>query len=192
MNSNWIGIDYGSQKAGTTVIAYCKDNQIAFYQSIKGQSADDFIMKTVKTHLSFINCIYIDAPLSLPAAYYNKGKDFMYRIADRQLSAMSPMFLGGLTARAMRLAKELKGIDVSSYETYPARVESTILGQSTPKKVKPDPQAVIRLLESAHFSISPIKNRHQYDAVWAWWAGYRHKNQLAELVGDPNEGIIII
>ncbi len=192
MNSNWIGIDYGSQKAGTTVIAHCQNSQINFLQSVKGQSADDFILKTVKEHFSLIDCIYIDAPLSLPSAYYNKGKDFMYRMADRQLSAMSPMFLGGLTARAMRLAKELKEIDVSSYETYPARVESTLLGQSTPKKVKPDPNAVIDLFKAAHFSISTIKNRHQYDAIWAWWAGYRHKSQTAELVGDPNEGIIII
>lgn len=192
MNSNWIGIDYGSQLAGTTVIAHGEHNKIVFYQSVKRKSADEFIIDTIKTKIPFIDTLYIDAPLSLPAAYFNRGKDFMYRNADRELSAMSPMFLGGLTARAMRLAQELKELKISSYETYPAQVEKVILGQSTPKKVNPDVRAITTLFESAQLSLPAIRNRHQYDALWAWWAGYRHKNQVAKLIGDPNEGIIVI
>jgi uncharacterized protein len=84
-------------------------------------------------------CVCIDAPLSLPGVFTGLAgcDDYFYRASDRALRAMSPMFLGGLTARAMRLAnhsasrlarraaqREHEQNDehghIHFYETYPA------------------------------------------------------------------------
>ncbi len=192
MKTNWIGIDYGSQKAGTTAIAFCENRTIKFLQSTKGNSADDFILKVLNQQFSFIDTVFIDAPLSLPAAFYKKGEDFMYRKADRALSAMSPMFLGGLTARAMRLAVELGKIDIKCYETYPSQVEKVVLGKATPKKDKIQLNRIEGVLTSDGFSIEDCANRHQYDAFWAWWSGFRRNQNKANFIGDPDEGVIVI
>lgn len=96
---NFAGVDYGSKLAGTTVITFLSQNQLVTYQSPKGKNADDWLKNLLSTQK--IGTIYIDAPLSLPSAYCGKGDNFHYRKADQMLHAMSPMFLGGLTARAI-------------------------------------------------------------------------------------------
>ena len=65
--------------------------------------------------------IFIDAPLSLPGIYWlgNGFRDHFFRQCDKEMNAMSPMFLGGLTARAMRLKAELKSTGCKIIETYP-------------------------------------------------------------------------
>lgn len=192
MKLNWVGIDYGSQKAGTTVIAYCENKTLKFLQSIKGKSADDFIINQIEDKFPFIGSVYLDAPLSLPLAYYEKGTDFMYRKADRALSAMSPMFLGGLTARAMSLAAQLDKNGIPSYETYPSKVEEVELGKTTPKKEKIQTAQIIELLADIGVTLSECSNRHQYDAFWAWWAGFRDNEGRSIKFGDSEEGVIII
>lgn len=192
MKMNWIGIDYGSKMAGTTAIVYAKNNQLKVLQSAKKKSADEFIMGKVNNVFPRLKAVYLDAPLSLPKAYYGKGQDFMYRSVDRELGAMSPMFLGGLTARAMRLKSNLNARGVSVFETYPARVEAAELGTTTPKKKQWDMERIRTILEKKNMNCFKIANRHQYDAFWAWWAGYRHSWNRARVVGDKDEGTIII
>ena len=100
----WAGIDYGSKLAGTTCIAWMKEGQLKIIQSAKNQDADEWIITQLDNES--IDQIFMDAPLSLPPAFHDPLSDeFFYRAADRELKAMSPMFLGGLTARAMRLKK---------------------------------------------------------------------------------------
>jgi len=192
MKIRWMGIDYGSKMAGTTAIVYEENQQLCVLQSAKKKSADEFILETINRVCPGLEAVYLDAPLSLPNAYYGKGDDFMYRSVDRQLGAMSPMFLGGLTARAMRLKSDLNAKDISVFETYPAKVESAELGFTTPKKAQWDDGKIHSLLENEGLSCFNISNRHQYDAFWAWWSGFRHRNQKAETIGDPKEGIIVI
>ncbi len=188
---DWIGIDFGSQMAGTTVIARSREKKLNLFQSEKGASADDFILSAL-ADWGEVKRVYIDAPLSLPLAYSGQGEDFMYRAADREVSAMSPMFLGGLTARAMRVAHQLRGLGLECFETYPARVEREILGSTTPKKKVFQPQPMQEVIEKLGIEFPMIDNRHQYDAIWAWMAGYRHLNGIAKIIGNPDEGIIII
>lgn len=88
-----LGIDYGSKLAGTTAICYQEGDALTIIQSEKKQDADRFINDTVESLKP--EQIFIDAPLSLPAAYFGNGDDYFYRDCDRQLKAMSPMFLGG-------------------------------------------------------------------------------------------------
>lgn len=116
-----LGVDYGSKLAGTTAVCYLySEGNAAFLSSRKGEDADkmllDFVLKHGPANL------FLDAPLSLPLAYFQgtaHGTDFFYRQCDRQLGAMSPMFLGGLTARAIKLSFELKNVGASVFETYP-------------------------------------------------------------------------
>jgi predicted nuclease with RNAse H fold len=188
---DWIGIDFGSQNAGTTVIVGCRGNKLELDQSVKGASADDFILSVIDQWKK-VTRIFIDAPLSLPAAYFGCGDDFMYRAADREVSAMSPMFLGGLTARAMRIADRLRSSGRECFETYPARVESEILGYSTPKKKVFQTQPLKEIIEQIEVEFPLVENRHQYDAIWAWLAGYRHHKGIAKFIGNPKEGVIVI
>ncbi|MBK9525389.1 MAG: hypothetical protein IPO39_11705 [Bacteroidetes bacterium] len=97
------GIDFGSKMAGTTVIAVAGKTTIRLFSSRKNEDADSFLSVLVKE--KGIEELFIDAPLSLPGVYRGilSGNDYFFRESDRVLKAMSPMFLGALTARAMKL-----------------------------------------------------------------------------------------
>jgi predicted nuclease with RNAse H fold len=115
------GIDFGSKMAGTTAIAWIdKDKNIHTLESEKNKDADAFLVDCLLQNN--ITKIGIDAPLSLPKGLYNLDNDLncFYRDSDRELGAMSPMFLGGLSARAIQLYKTLTKKGITVFETYPA------------------------------------------------------------------------
>jgi predicted nuclease with RNAse H fold len=115
------GIDFGSKMAGTTAIAWIdKDGCTHTLQSEKNKDADEFIVECMLQNK--IQKVGIDAPLSLPAGLYDLENNLncFYRDCDRELGAMSPMFLGGLTARAIQLRKSLTKRGITLSETYPA------------------------------------------------------------------------
>ncbi|WP_158607156.1 DUF429 domain-containing protein [Pontibacter oryzae] len=134
-----MGIDYGSKLAGTTAVAMVKDNQLHLWQSQKGQDADTWLLELIRELMPKV--IYIDAPLTLPSAYYqtpqNPDADFFYRQADREVRAMSPMFIGGLTARAMKLRLKLAHEGIAMLETYPSQAAKVLLNNTAKKKALP-------------------------------------------------------
>lgn len=69
-----LGIDYGSKMAGTTAIAYLDNGEIKVILSQKNKDADAFIIAT--TEQLKPNSIFIDAPLSLPLAYFRQGDNY--------------------------------------------------------------------------------------------------------------------
>jgi len=191
-----IAVDYGSKMAGTTVICFAEDGRLHLMQSTKGKDADAFIMNFTHSHDRL--AIYLDAPLSLPSAYTGDGDgdDYFFRSCDRHVNAMSPMFLGGLIARAIRLRDMLQAMGHSVMETYPAHLAKEILRltdtytKSSKKSIPPFLQSFQELLP---LELSDIPdNWHQVDAILAWYSGYRHLNGLHLEVGDPSEGIIIV
>lgn len=193
MNSknNWVGIDYGSKMAGTTAICYHQDSQLHILQSEKKQDADAFISQFLQTHV--VENLYLDAPLSLPDAYFNKGEDFFYRACDRETKAMSPMFLGGLTARAMKL-KSMHP-DVNFFECYPAYLVKKVLslGVNYLKKEKYNSELETILCKKYNLSLKQgLENWHQLDALCCWLTGLRHLNKLHLELGNESEGQIII
>ena len=155
-----FGIDYGSKLAGTTVVCLENAGTLELHQSQKGKDADLFIRNLI--NLFRPEKVFIDAPLSLPAAYYGIGSDYFYRVCDRELKAMSPMFLGGLTARAIKLASSHP--DVEFFETYPKALAQhlSLTGQSEDKASLDSLQGELPL----EFSKRP-ENQHQYDAILA-------------------------
>lgn len=190
----WAGIDYGSKLAGTTVIAYAKNNTISFLQSEKKKDADQLILDWIKTARP--KQVFLDAPLSLPKIYANPeaGTDFFYRKADRELGAMSPMFLGGLTARAMRLVSVSPG-EVNFIETYPGFLAKAL--ELPPKEYKKELQFIPGLIDSltTQFNLRLEKmptNWHQFDALLAYISGLRFERKKHLTFGDPAEGQIVV
>jgi uncharacterized protein len=187
------GIDYGSKMSGYTAIAIEDDESILILSSEKDKDADHWLERVLEQYP--VELVYIDAPLSLPAAYYGKGADFMYRHCDRATKAMSPMFLGGLTARAMRLAHALKHRNVSFREVYPAQTVFRLGTQDLyNKKSSPHPLLLQELEDifgkPLHFERGNIR-MHEVDAMLALYAGKLHQKGIATIVGDPEEGQII-
>ena len=111
------GVDFGAQLSGNTVVAVNTGSIVSLHRPKKGEETDSWIVKLL-TELNPA-LVAIDAPLSLPGIYLEPKKytDYFYRACDRELQAMSPMFLGGLTARAMRLKDILTKTTVEVIET---------------------------------------------------------------------------
>lgn len=161
-------------------------------------------MNFVKEHLDSLDCLLIDAPLSLPRVYSDdevEEPDFFYREADRKLKAMSPLFLGGLTARAMRLAFDLKG-DLEIKETYPKalliQLKSILDLDLTQYKKESTaiPYLVDRLLSLDIMSEYNIRHNevdswHHFDALVVFISALRYKRGLHKLIGTKTEGQII-
>lgn len=184
----FIAVDYGSKLAGTTVICFAKNGQLHFLQSEKKKDADVFLIEKIQA----LNPekIFMDAPLSLPGVYSNKGDDYFYRQCDRAVNAMSPMFLGGLTARAMKLRAGFPNLPF--YEIYPAHLVRVLFPKN--KFYKKDLTAFSEILKNKlpiNFILPPV-NWHQVDAILAWLSGWRFEQQKAILFGDKKEGIICV
>ena len=189
-----VGIDYGNKYAGTTVICYNSRNKINFVQSSKNADADSFLLN----ELGYLHpdLIMIDAPLSLPGVYWlgSAYDDHFFRHCDRELQAMSPMFLGGLTARAINLKKKMNGTEV--IETYPRKLVGILkLPTSQYKQGKQELSSFVeklKMVSGAKCNVSQITSWHHIDALLAFISGLRYMEKNNQKFGIPEEGIIIV
>lgn len=137
----------------------------------------------------------MDAPLSLPAAYFDSYyDDFFYRRCDRELSAMSPMFLGGLTARAMALKHRWRET-CEFIEVYPAALAFVHFGDGDiyKKSLSGIGELTAELERQYRLSLHQApENWHQFDSLLAWISGFRHEHGIARAYGDKEEGRIYI
>ncbi len=185
-----MGIDYGARRAGTT--AFCVLNQDSFVieQSARNKDADEFLCNAVELYRPHLICI--DAPLSLPMVYRDSSAeyaDFHYRKCDREVRAMSPMFLGGLTARAMDLAMNWRNQKIEVLEVYPGGLVKHLNLQL---HYKDDVGKFIEALDLQAYALPVLTGWHQVDALLAWFSGMRYMQQMHESIGDKAEGCIII
>lgn len=192
-----VGIDYGSKLAGTTVLAYSQDRQeVRFLASQKGEDADVFLLKMLRSLGP--KQIFIDAPLSLPGVYKELPgfDDFFYRQADRSLKAMSPMFLGGLTARAMQLCRQLAKENIRCFEVYPGGLARH--HDFHAKGYKKQKEAFFslkeQLVEIYHLKLPSGMpySWHYFDALLAFVTGLRTEQQQVMREGVEEEGFIFI
>ena len=189
-----VGIDYGNKYAGTTVICYNSRNKVQFIQSSKNADADSFLLN----ELGYLHpdLIMIDAPLSLPGVYWlgSAYNDHFFRRCDRELQAMSPMFLGGLTARAINLKGKMNGTQIM--ETYPRKlVEIMKLPASLYKQDKKELASFadhLREILFVRFNASQITSWHHMDALLAFLSGVRYMEKRCERFGIHEEGIVIV
>jgi len=183
----FIGADFGSKRAGTTAIAYHEEGSIHVLQSIKGEDADKFI----RNYVVALNAehLFLDAPLSLPKGLTSDSEEVFYREADRQLQAMSPMFLGGLTSRAILLKKQLQKQGRKVYEIYPKALVKELEIEEHYKKDLVHFQETLQ----AHCPPLPeLRNWHQVDACLAWLSGFRFTRGEASFYGNEEEGLIYV
>jgi len=187
----WIGVDYGSKLAGTTAIYFLNNNELHCLQSEKKSDADSFLTSYINRNN--VENVFLDAPLSLPGAYFGKGDAYFYRECDKLTKAMSPMFLGGLTARAIKLKDSLD--NVLFFETYPAYLIKQILKwkEDYRKKEKINFTIIESFKKLLPYKLSHIpENWHQFDALACWYSGYRFFNGSSIQIGKKNEGVIFI
>ncbi|MFN3952373.1 MAG: hypothetical protein ACK4KT_08235 [Thermaurantimonas sp.] len=191
-----FGVDFGSRYAGTTVIAVYEPRKIYFLSCKKEEDADTFVEQSA---LHFVpDYLFLDAPLSLPGLYTGLTgcEDYFYRKADIQCGAMSPMFLGGLTARAIRLRDKLavKGIPV--IETYPKLLAQEL--QLTNLGYKKEKSHLLtcryKLVEifnpSIEINCSDVDSWHHLDALLALMSAMKYVSNVATALGQEEEGLI--
>jgi uncharacterized protein len=189
------GIDFGSKLSGNTAvwISYEKDTPLGLHRTSKNQNADEFLLDLLLEN--HVEMAYIDAPLSLPIYYRQpeKNPEFFYRKSDKILGAMSPMFLGGLTARAMKLGLTLKENGVMSTEVYPSALQKQLFPHW--KEYKKEKEFISEYQNEIQKLIpSPIpilsKDWHEIDGLLALLTGIRHQAGIAIPHGDEEEGLI--
>jgi predicted nuclease with RNAse H fold len=192
------GIDFGAKLSGTTVVARLYEhNKVDFHTVSKGRDADEFLGGFFENNPD-LWLAYIDAPLSLPAVYQNglgEG-DYFFREADRRTGAMSPMFLGGLTARAMQLRVRAEKLGIKLVETYPAKLAEVFkLEEKGYKKGEGSKQEIaMEIGKRLNFSFDKanIVSWHHVDALLALASAKRFEMQAAMTYGNPQEGVIIV
>ncbi len=192
-----FAIDYGSKLAGTTVVVQgdpTAAGPLALTASAKKQDADAMIGDLLAGHDAAR--VFLDAPLSLPGVYRQLSgfDDYHLRHGDRELAAMSPMFLGGLTARAMRLAAA--NPHCTWHETYPA-AQAKRLGLPKDQYKKnadalPTLTALLAKFIASPFDPAAVTTWHHFDALLAWLAAERHARREAVHYGDADEGFIVV
>ena len=188
--SEHIGIDFGARSSGNTVVCERSGSLFRFHRCAKGEDSDAWLRAFVARLKP--RAIYIDAPLSLPKAFYDKGTDHFFRVADHQAKGMSPMFLGGLTARAITLSKEWRGLGIGVHEAYPAaliRQEWSVLKVVSGKAI---PKQKLRIMAGMVQLPPPDPaDRHEADAWLCWVIGVRHRAGNASVFGTKDEGLIL-
>ncbi len=194
------GVDYGSKLAGTTALCFGEPGtgQTFFRKSAKNQDADQFLLNELQLYKPGL--IFLDAPLSLPGVYRGLPgcHNYFYRQADKQLKAMSPMFLGGLTARAMQLQERLLQAGLPpAYETYPsAQARQLNLPEEGYKResasIEPVLQKVLPHYPSLRIAPESVTSWHHVDALLALISAIRFTEGKQEEYGDAAEGMILV
>lgn len=186
------GIDFGAKLSGNTALSVYDGKEIMLFQSSKSVDAGSWLHELCQAMPPSL--IGIDAPLSLPPGYFHSGEDLHFREADRQLGAMSPMFIGGLTARAIEWAS---GVDAQIIEVYPSALADLLYAKGRQLR-KSDPQWFFEnvilpalKIELSDDLVPPVPaNIHQLDALLALLAALRYRNGNAIAYGNEKEGKI--
>lgn len=187
----FIGIDLGARSSGNTVICRRERGLFVFERTQQGKDGDAWLEDRI--HEMRPGAIYIDAPLSLPGAYFGRGSDHFFRAADVQARGMSPMFLGGLTARAIRLAEHWRGQGIAVHEVYPAALIRRAWEHLHIAPGRAIPRHKLRIMAGMCTLPPPAPaDRHEADAWLCWVIGHRHRGGKAIAFGVPEEGLILV
>jgi predicted nuclease with RNAse H fold len=192
---DFVGVDYGSKLAGTTAICFETEGGLRFKQSDKKQDADVMLLDFFEKHNP--GKVFIDAPLSLPKAFFDDhADDYFYRKSDREVKAMSPMFLGGLTARAIQLANRPACKQIRFFEAYPRGLVNELsktypdLGLFYKSEIGKFTEKLLDIFQIG-LKFHP-KTWHQADAMLAYFVGVRHSKNQHRTYGEEDEGLIYI
>jgi predicted nuclease with RNAse H fold len=190
-----LAIDFGSKTSGFTAAAWLDlEGTVHLEQAKKGANADQWLRDL--TARVQPRLVAIDAPLSLPGVYFGTPEclSFHYRHCDQKVSAMSPLFLGGLTARAMEFKSWiLAELAADVIEVYPKLIAQEIaLDKRYKKEASYLKEALAQLVDLLPGRVSPheVENWHRFDALLALRAASKYAAGAAEKIGLETEGII--
>lgn len=190
------GIDFGSKLSGFTAIAIYEKSAIEIIPTQKGKDADQVVDQTFEGKSSGIVCI--DAPISLPLKYTepHKASDYFYRQCDKELSAMSPMFIGGLTARAMKQVEKMQKQGYKVFESYPKALAIEFGLDNNKYKKEKDyiSECLVHLEKHSALPLDniSINNWHEFDALLCLIGAERISKGIAKTFGDKKEGLIYV
>jgi predicted nuclease with RNAse H fold len=190
-----LGIDLGNKASGNTALCFLNQNELQYIQPKKKQDELSIILETIEKHS--IHLICIDAPLTLPAVYFQTPEfnDYMYRECDKLCKAMSPMFIGAFTARAIQLKNMLEHKKLQVIEVYPKKlIEILKLTAYYPKKKEKNVsnELIQKLKDEVPYNFAKPESLHQLDALLCWQSGFRYWNNQHKTFGHKKEGIIIV
>lgn len=192
----FIGLQLGPQRTTPLTIAFEQEGQLLTGSSKAGEDVEKFLLKYLLG--GPVKQVFVGAPLSLPAAYFQPKlyNDYLYRACDRELNSDSPMVLGGLTARAIRLKAILEAQGIKTYETNTShQLKRMALSIAPQAELDVHKTALLaRVQEETGLSIPPerIERWDQAHALLAFVAGYRYQQGKSEVFGLEKEGFIIV
>ena len=185
------GIDFGARRSGKTAVAIANEGKVYFHQVEKGKDTDAWLEKLMEKYPPTM--VAIDAPLSLPAGWCGGIGDLFYRQCDEELKAMSPLFLGGLTGRAVKFSRKARAAGIDIIEAYPKGVVAKLLNCEYPE-VGEDLTPLLDLLPEGtdiQLTAQPT-NEHQLDALICLVTAFRFSAKEAMTFGKYGEGLIYV
>jgi predicted nuclease with RNAse H fold len=178
------------------VLCYNTFHEVRFILSSKNSDADSFILNEI-LHID-PDIVLIDAPLSLPGVYkhINGYVDYFFRKCDSEMKAASPMFMGGLTARAIGLKKQLNDFGFQVYETYPRKtLELLSLPVQIYKQKIVDLDSMLDIfMQKVSIALNKrlITTWHHFDSLLAFFSGLRYMSQESRIFGKADEGLVYV
>lgn len=178
-----IGIDLAGKEKNPTGFAVLKRNKVETCLVY----TDEEILKAVSKSKPSI--VAIDAPLKLPKKGLLRKGDLElvkkgYRVFPPGLPAMKT-----LTLRAIRLNKLITEGGVKTVEVHPT---STRKALHMPTKNWEEIQEIFRKMGLGGSVEERALTSHELDAITAAFTAYLHLQGLTEVVGDDEEGLIIV
>lgn len=178
-----IGIDLAGKPENPTGWAVWKDKKV---ETSLIYTNDD-ILKSITQAKPTI--IAIDAPFSLPKkGILRKADEEMirkgYHVFPPSLPAMRK-----LTIRAMKLNKLIARKGYNTMEVHPT---STCKALNMPLKKWGKIQTILQCMGLEGDLKTRVLRSHEIDAIMAALAAYLHMKNQTEVVGDEDEGYIII
>ena len=186
------GVDFGAKLSGNTALATFDGKRVRLFQAQRSADAGRWLDRLYLEMAPGL--IGIDAPLSLPPGYFHPGQDLHFRHADRILGAMSPMFIGGLTARAIEWSTRLSS---ECIEVYPSALADQLFPGSRRRRKSEIEWFFLEVLHPAIIAqegtgvhIEMPGSIHQLDAMLALLTALRYMNGTAQSFGKEKEGMI--
>jgi len=180
-----VGIDLAALPRNPTGWALLEDSKLSVQQFLR----DKEILEETIRHAP--NFVAIDAPLSLP-----KNKHAYMREADIEMhrkgyTVLPPRFrsMEKLTFRASKITLELQRKLISVIEVHPLSSRKTL---RIPKKEWKTIHEIFAKMGLIGDWQKRVLTSHEIDATTAVLTGYLHLKRKTELIGDPEEGIIVM
>lgn len=187
------GIDFGGKMSGTSVIAVPGQTTIRLFNCEKNEDADKFLLDIIQQKK--IRCVFLDAPLTLPGIYRGlpTTEDYFFRESDQKLKSVSPMLMGGLTARAMKFSSVLRKSGIECYEVYPpafiSRMKLNAMGYKKETEQIPEISEKISGIIGLPL-MHELNTWNEVDALIGLAIGKLFQQNKAELCGTMDEGIV--